>query len=1006
MTRPEGPRPLFAPASAVFANRLILVVLILLGVVKQVTAEDALAFFEKKIRPVLVQHCYECHSAESDAVGGKLRLDSRQAIHSGGESGPALVARDPESSLILQALRYDGLEMPPDAPLPPAVVKDFEDWIASGAIDPREASPAASSGESNAESLPDAEALWSFRPHRASSPPQVDDGDWVKDPVDRFVLAAIERRGLKPAVDADPRTLARRLYVDLIGLPPTLAEIERFEQQCELDRDRAIESLVDQLLGSPQFGVRWGRHWLDVARYGESNGDDGLGRNATFPHAWRYRDYVIDAFNIDVPYDRFLTEQIAGDLLEAETAAQRNRLLTATGFLAIGSKPASAMNKNFAMDIVDDQINTVCTTVIGLSVACARCHDHKHDPIPTRDYYALAGIFRSTETLYGKAGNEKLTAPPTELHHLFDRLPASQPEADRTASPELPPAHEQMIQALRPIFFDSLRQESETLRTDGKVTFSADAFAATEEATIDGEMPTKGASYSVAFWFRNQIKNDSRPITAYLFSRAKWGDPSLPGDHIGIGGNHQAARTGKLFVFNGNAKKQSIVGDTLIPPGSWNHVVMVRAGERVKLFLNGRLEVSGKLDATCDGISQFRFAARSDRFAPLRGNLGLTALFSRALSDQEAIDLHRSSGQPRGLDHPKTVGLAMGVCESNQPTDCKIHLNGDGRKLGPVVPRGVLTAYRQVDAAQADLTKLAIDDEASGRLALARWLTRPDHPQTARVMVNRIWLPLFGSGIVATPDDFGVYGARPTHPELLDHLADRFIAGGWSIKKMIRAIVLSRTYQLDSRSDAASIAADPNNVWLARHHRRRLDAESLRDALLQASGRLDRSPGHGSAIETIDALINWPPGEATDLHRPSNHRSIYLCMLRHAPPDELAAFDLPDGVKVRGQRDETILPTQTLFLMNNRFVVEQAVSLADEMLRDANADDGQRVQRVFKRVLARHPSPVERDAALALLESVDDRLRERVSEPQRRRRSVWMTFCQSLMMTNEFRYID
>ena len=381
-------------------------------------------FFENRIRPALVEHCYECHSMGAKKVGGKLYLDSPKGMLEGGESGPPVVPGEADQSLLMHALRHlDDLEMPPDKPLPQAVIDDFSKWIAMGAPDPRTDDPAKLASAKARVEADDRYAegdLWSFEPIRDSQPPKVKNADWSRDPIDQFVLAGLEEKKLQPTADAGPRTLVRRLYFDLIGLPPPRSEVEEFVAAFEAEGQKAVEVLVDGLLASPHFGERWGRHWLDVARFAESNGNDGLSRNATFPHAWRYRDYVIDALNRDLPYDRFLTEQIAGDLLaeNADSDEERDRLLTATGFLAIGSKPAKAMNTNFDMDVVADQIDVICSGVIGLSVACARCHDHKFDPIPTRDYYALAGMFTSTETLWGIAANVSLTAPPTQLHVL------------------------------------------------------------------------------------------------------------------------------------------------------------------------------------------------------------------------------------------------------------------------------------------------------------------------------------------------------------------------------------------------------------------------------------------------------------------------------------------------------------------------------------------------------------------------------------------------------------
>ena len=970
-------------------------------------------FFESNIRPALVKHCYECHSADAESIGGGLRLDYRDGMLTGGQSGSVLVLGRPDDSLLIRALRYDGLDMPPDAPLPDAVINDFAKWIELGAEDPRTDAPAIE---------PDAqlqrETLWSFYPRQSPALPDVRNPEWPRDPIDFFVLSEIEQHDLSPTDDADPATLIRRLFYDLVGLPPTCEEVVAFvdaykNADSEYFKQVVVERLVDTLLASDQFGIRWGRHWLDVARFGESNGNDGLGRNATFPNAWRYRDYVIESFNEDIPYNQFITEQIAGDLLPYETAAQRNRQLIATGFLAIGSKPAAAMNSNFAMDIVDDQINTVCTAVIGISVACARCHDHKHDPIPTSDYYALAGIFSSTETLYGAAANENLTAPATPLHEMYARLPDPSAAADRTSSPKLPESYNAAIDNLMPVIqhrLDAAPDESQTeLKFQPVANHSETEFAAVKDTTITGKFPQPIDSYTVSLWFKNSVDLLERPITAYLFSLAPMGDKSLPGDHFGIGGNFDKGLSGKLFVFNGNEKKQLVAGSTVIERDSWNHVVLVRDAEHVRVLLNGRLEFDHSLESTFEKTTEFCLANRSDNFAPLQGNLGHVALFDRALSIDEAIRLHDASGQPKGIEPTTVQGYAMGVRDKAVPTNAKIHINGEGSKLGTEVPRGTLTAYHNLDGAGEDsqvIQDIKIDDKQSGRLTLAHWLTQPDHPQTARVMANRIWLNLFGQALAATPDDFGVYGARPSHPELLDHLANRFVQNDWSIKKMIRAVVLSRTYQLHSQCDEDLLRADPDNRLLTRHLRRRMDSESLRDSILQASGTIDYSPGTKSAIAHLDALINTPPHNAASLHRSHNHRSVYLCLMRHAPPDELAAFDLPDGVAVSGNREKTTLPTQALFLLNSDFVVDQANRIAERLLRNENLDDSDRIRLAFESVLARSGSDDAITASLSYIDDTDRSLRQDVTDPERRRLRSWASFCQALFATNEFRYID
>lgn len=759
----------------------------------QATADESsaegkqLAFFETKIRPVLVDHCYKCHSADTQEVGGKLLLDSREGLLRGGEAGAAIVPGKPQESLILLAMKHDGIEMPPSGPLPESIIHDFAKWIEAGAVDPR---TGVESQQQDAKQ--NAEARWSYQPVQSPALPDVADTQWVRDSLDRFVLAKIEGAGLSPASDAPPKMLARRLYYDLIGLPPSLQQTLDFETACVENRELAITELVDELLNRPEFGERWGRHWLDVARYGESNGNDGLGRNPTFPHAWRYRDYVIDAFNQDTPYDRFLMEQIAGDLLPADSAEQRDRNRIATGFLALAAKPAKAMNNDFEMDVVADQIDVIGTGIMGISVACARCHDHKFDPIPTREYYALAGIFTSSETLWGVAANEGLTAPKTGLHVL-----------------------------------------------------------------------------------------ESAPKR--------------------------------------------------LPPEDFEETVLVRDS---------------------------------------------------------------NTGVPRAIPKPPwPVGtpLAMGVRDRKEPADCKINIKGDSKKLGEAVARGFISACSSPDSPDA-----TIDSKQSGRVELARWLTSGKHPQTARVMINRIWLHLFGTGIVGTPDDFGVYGERPTHPELLDHLATRFVDQGWSIKSMIRAIVLSRTYQQTSQisDDTNSDAAAAPNLLIG-HARRRLDAESLRDSMLQVSGNLDLTPADGSIIRFRDILVNL----AGSLHEPSNHRSVYLCYLRSSPPPELAAFDLPEFTSVTGQRDISTVPGQALHLFNNPFVIQQSESFAERVM-SAASDRQQRIEFAWREALNRDATVQEIQEALNFI-----RTTEQKSGPEPEP-AAWVALCQALLMTNEFRYID
>ena len=752
------------------------------------------AFFETKIRPVLVRECYECHANGAKKIGGKLRLDSKREMQQGGESGPSMHPGDPDASLLIQALRYDGAEMPPKKKLPDAVIEDFARWVKMGAPDPRDEDPSASkklvrTDERTAD-------LWSLKPIRNPEVPSDVWAEWGSDPLDRFVAQKMGASGLKPAPDAEPRVLFRRLLFDLHGLPPAFEQAEAFESEYRASGPGVLGAWVDRLLDSPRFGERWGRHWMDVARYAESNGDDGLGRNPNFPHAWRYRDYVIESFNRNVPYDRFVREQIAGDLISSGSPEARDRGRVATGFLALCAKPALAMNDaNFPMDVVADQIGVIGSGILGLSVGCARCHDHKHDPISIREYTALAGILRSTQTLWGAAGFEPLSAMETPLHRL-EAVPVHL----------VPPAE---------------------------------------------QLPQPGPKF----------------------------------------------------------KKRPIEGRFKYPPG-----------------------------------------------AP----------------------------------------LAMGVRDAEFAGNIRVNLGGEASRLGEEVMRGVPGWFGPTSFAD----QLACPPR-SGREELADWLVRDAQPLTARVFVNRVWQHLFGEGLVRTPDDFGEFGDRPVNPELLDHLATRFIRSGWDIKGLIRAMVLSRTYRLSSVKGSEAAQKDPENRFLSFHPRRRLDAESLRDAMLAASGRLELQPPSGSRLQHQNVLVN----EMNNLHRPDPHRSVYQLMLRNAMPPELLAFNLPDGLKTKGKRDETTIPGQALFLLNNPFVIEQSQHLAARVApRAGSPEEGARL--IFRSALSRNPTPSEIRQAVEFLSGMESELAAAQPGTETSLAEAYARLAQAVLASNEMRYID
>ena len=825
--------------------------LILFFTASPATAADSsvegVDFFEKKIRPVLADHCYKCHSEKAEKLKGGLLLDSREGVLRGGDTGAALVPGDTEKSLLITAIRWadKDMEMPPKEKLPASVIADLERWVKMGAPDPREGKAvAAQTKKWDPEA---AKSWWAFQPVKKSTPPQVKDAAWPNGEMDRFVLAALEARGLKPVGDADARTLCRRLYFDLIGLPPTPNEVEAFAAESIRDPRSAIRNLADRLLASPQFGERWGRHWLDVARFAESGGKE---RNTSFPHAWRYRDYIIAAFNADMPFDRFITEQIAGDLLPAADATRKAWQQVATGFLAIGTKPVNLRDSlQFRLDVADEQLDVVSQSMLGLTVACARCHDHKFDPIAQRDYYAMAGIFASTQPLYGGV----ITVGVNQTSPLLE-LPANCPLPNAGK-----PMPREQLQAMQ-------KQLDEAKQSLTKVE------SETREA-LGRRDPVAYARRAAA---RGRVQDLERKLDA--------------------------------FAADGTAKK-----------------------------------------------------------------------------------------------------LAMGVRESGSVADLPIYARGEIDKPGEVIPRG----FVQILAKQPAI----IGAKNSGRLELAQWIASPENPMTARVMANRVWQHLMGRGIVATPDNFGTTGAKPTHPELLDHLAAQFIAQGWSVKKLIREIVLSRAYQLGSDYESFNYTSDPDNNWLWRHSKRRLDAEEIRDAMLAASGQLDlRAPvgspvadlGEGFVAATFTTLKvrGGAPGGGITTALPDfkiedfNHRSVYLPVLRDLVVEPLALFDFAEASLVTGQRQETSVPAQALYLMNSPLVLRQAEAMAMRLLAAQSLTPAQRVELAFQWAFGRAPTAAEAKSA------AEFGPRFMQASGRGEPKDFWIAFCQSLFAAAEFRTLN
>ncbi len=799
----------------------ILVAALPVGAVAEELAPEEAKFFEERVRPVLVKYCYECH-AEGEKIKGGLRVDYKDGLVHGGDSGPALVPGDAGASLLYLAVSYEDpdYEMPPKERLPDEIIGDIRKWIEMGAPDPRVPEEIVVQSEIDIE---EGKKHWAFQPPVATPAPRVKNGDWPVTDVDHYVLAGLDEAGLGPAPDASPDVLLRRLHFDLIGLPPSYGEIRDFAEAWKVDPAGAYRAEVDDLLASPHFGERWGRHWLDVARYAESTGKE---LNTTFPNAWRYRDYVIDSFNADKPYDRFVMEQIAGDLLPVKSDEDWQENLIATGFLAMGPKSLNQQNpRQFEADLVDEQIDATSQAILGLTVSCARCHDHKSDPIPTEDYYALAGIFHSTKTYFGTV-NGVATRRATKLLEL--PVLTEEPQGDITVA-----EYQRLAEQL-------------------------------------GEQEAQ---------LRELIRGAR-----------------------GQGANLQ-------------------------------QIVRLRT---TTAFLEERI----------------------------------------------------ASYDPDG----RKKSFAMGVQDQPRPRDATVLVRGELDMPAQQVERGFLQVL--------DFSDDACSPETSGRLELARWLSSEENPLTARVMANRVWGKLFGQGIVTSPDNFGVSGNTPSHPELLDALALEFIEGGWSVKSLIRELVLSRTYQMASTWNADAYKNDPGNRLLWRMPVRRLDAEALRDAMLFVGGQLDRERPLGSVVAEAGHVGIGRAFDTDRLDAYRDYRSVYLPIVRDALPESLALFNGADANIVTGVREETNIPPQALYLMNNGFVLAQARSLATRLME--HTDDKQEWIRLsFLLCYGRVPLEEERSAAhdfFTRFQSYQDGARDDFA--------TLATYCHGLFATAEFRYVN
>lgn len=805
-----------------------------------------IVFFEKHVRPVLVERCYSCHSESAGKQEGGLLLDSRDGWLSGGDRGAAVVPGDASSSLLIQTVRYEDpdLQMPPTEKISDEAIAVLERWIDMGAPAPdkntafqfvRPSDPVAGKNH------------WAFEPLAAGAVPTVKDANWPRSDIDRFVLAKLEDNNLRPVADAEASDLIRRTSLQLVGLPPSDAHREAYLQS---PTPETLAAIVDEMLASPQFGQRWGRHWLDLARYADSN---GLDENFLFREAWRYRNWVIDAVNEDMPFDRFLLEQIAGDLLPYESIEQRDRQRTAAGFLVVGPKVLLGVNVNKQrMDVADELIDTIGRVVLGQTLGCARCHDHKFDPVPTADYYALAGIFTSTKVMQqrymlgaqrvmerlvglgenGEAVNEAYEA------YWRDR-PAMQPRADKAKA---------VLELL---------QQKDQQAIQQRLTADKDGFA---EGAQDAAVPIDQRIAAQQAYFNQLTESIAKP-------------PAIP---------------------------------------------------------------------------------------------------------------------PR----------AMIPAEAGSIADEAIRLAGKFDVPGDKVPRGFLQVL-------TDGTAPAIAADQSGRIQLAEWLTDGNSRSgwlTARVQANRIWHHLIGRGLVRTVDNFGRTGEACSHPELLDHLAHQLIQNDWSFKSVIRQIVLSRTFALSSQHVSTNVDQDPDNQWLWRANRRRLDPESLRDSMLTAAGTLD--------LNSVESTVAYLGDQATavganPVRRRTDFpcRSVYLPVIRNDLPELFDVFDFADPHLATGARPKTTVPTQGLFMLNDSMVMAASEATARRILAEtSDQSPAEWIDRMFHLIVSDEPTQTERQVLQSFLVQQASQLQSS-DDPEANVKTLALA-CHAVFASSRFQFLE
>lgn len=894
-------------------------------------ASEEIAFFEKEVRPLLVARCYECHSEVEGERKGGLWLDRKEGWVLGGDAGPTIVPGDPESSLLIESVHYgnEDLQMPPKSRLSDGEVAVLERWVRMGAPDPRNAEMA---GSARQEPIDYAAARqeWAYTPLPS---PVVSD---VPALIDEQIGSQLSQAGLQETHLAEPGELLRRVHYALTGLPPTRDELTSFLAD---PSPKAYAAVVDDLLARPAFGETWGRHWLDVARYADSNGGD---RNYTYYQAWRYRNWVIDAFNADLPYDEFVRAQIAGDILAADglksgritEAAARDYLIAST-FVSLGPKMLTERDKEkLALDAVDEQIDTMGRAFLGLTIGCARCHDHKFDPISQQDYYALAGIFRSTEVVGGTRNGCVNVASWVERP-----LPGAERE-----DPELHGKVARLERVMRLTVEQSFKKKLGSSQVAGDIPLRGliydESTAVREGNWIESTLSKKriGSGY-----WHDDRKGDAGTKATFVAAL-----PESGRYEVRVAYSAQANRARAVPVSLRSREGEHVFSvDQTRPPriqGIMEPLGQFSFEKGVDYPLTISTEGTAGAYVIVDAV---QFIPVADIAAEAAGLAGMGDPLAQMSEGELKKELERL------IDELKEADLVMAPRDDAAPADVHLRVRGDVGQLGPLVERGFPAIFAQDGAA-------SIPAGRSGRAELSDWLVGAARPLLHRVLVNRLWHHLFGRGIVGSVDNFGRLGEAPTHPELLDALAANFGENGGSIKDLVRGIVLSETYRRSCDPTPELREQDPGNRYFGYQNRRRLSAEEIRDSLLLLSGEIDLSPARATATP-LGIDLDDPISVADD-----RRRSVYLPVARNNPIAELAVFDMANPDYVSGLREETTVPTQALYLLNSPALQTRSARIG-ALAMNAAALPGEEVEWLYQTLLGREPNPIESERARGLM---------------------------------------